>query len=505
VPTHALPDRPSLEQLRTRARDLKRAAATGDPAALSLFAEHHPDGVAAGPTLTAAQLVVARQHGFASWAKLKRHIETVVRLSREPDQVEPIDDPADELLRLACLTYGDADHPDRWARARALLAADPGLTGRSIHVAAAAADAAAVREHVDRGVDANTEGGPFRWPPLLYLAYARHDPGVTEDAVVSTARALVGAGADPDAGFLWHGFPSPFTALTGAFGEGEQGPERQPRHTQSIPLARTLLEAGADPNDAQALYNRIFGADDDHLVLLLEHGLGRGDGPWRRRLGDALDPPAALLRGQLHWAITHGLVARVRLLADHGVDVSAPFTDLRQVYWHDTRTPLQLAELNSRPEIAACLREHGAEPSPLSPGDAMVAALLAADRPRLEVIEAGRPGLLDEVRRARRGLIVWATASGLRDAVALMLELSFDVNALGRGDVPIEEPWQTALHEAAHRGDAEMARLLIAAGADPDIRDARFDAPPLGWAEHAGQQALADLLRPLTAQPQGRE
>ena len=41
-------------------------------------------------------------------------------------------------------------------------------------------------------------------------------------------------------------------------------------------------------------------------------------------------------------------------------------------------------------------------------------------------------------------------------------------------------------------------RLLIGLGADPSIRDARFDSTPLGWAEHFQHQAVADFLRPLT-------
>ena len=97
--------------------------------------------------------------------------------------------------------------------------------------------------------------------------------------------------------------------LTGALGSGEGD---QPEHRHGLALAELLLAAGADPNDGQALYNRQFGADDRHLVLLLEHGLGRGDGgPWRARLGHAADSPAELMRGQLWWAIVHDLRDRV--------------------------------------------------------------------------------------------------------------------------------------------------------------------------------------------------
>ena len=43
-----------------------------------------------------------------------------------------------------------------------------------------------------------------------------------------------------------------FTALTGASGEGEQGPVNQPPHPEWEAFARLLLDAGADPNDGQA-------------------------------------------------------------------------------------------------------------------------------------------------------------------------------------------------------------------------------------------------------------
>jgi hypothetical protein len=72
------------------------------------------------------------------------------------------------------------------------------------------------------------------------------------------------------------------------------------------------------------------------------------------------------------------------------------------------------------------------------------------------------------------------------------------VNARARADFPLEQEWETALHEAAGAGELDAARMLIGLGADPGIEDGRFHATPLGWAEHFGQRATADYLRPLT-------
>src|SRR3954471_3081032 len=95
---------------------------------------------------------------------------------REPDLVGPRADPAEEFLRLACLTYG-ADDPVRRSNARAMLDAQPGLGADDVHVAAARGDGATLRRLLGGDASlANREGGPFGWAPLLYLAYARHDP-----------------------------------------------------------------------------------------------------------------------------------------------------------------------------------------------------------------------------------------------------------------------------------------------------------------------------------------
>jgi len=494
-----LPSEPSLIQLRHQARDLQRAVRSGAADALAEVAERHPggrpDGTAATSfTLSAAQLVVARRYGFPSWARLRRYVEVLERYSRFPARMaaDGPADPADDFLRLACLRYED-DQPERWAQAHQILAEHPAITQASIYVAAAAADLPRLEASLaaDQGA-AGRPGGPYRWEPLFYLAYARHDPQIGQAAVLGAARLLLEAGADPNAGYLWHGLPTPFTVLAGVFGEGELGPVRQPRHPHAQPLARLLLEAGADPNDGQALYNRMFEPGNDHLELLLEFGLGTGDGgPWKARMGDALDTPEQMVRGDLRWAITHGMADRVRLLVAHGVDIVSPFGD--------GVTPAERAATTGHPDLVRYLVAHGATEPDLRPGQKFAAAALVADHAAIAELRAAHCGLAEAVGRRRAALIVWAAAHGRPGSVELLAGLGFDVNAMGRSDAPASDPWQTALHVAAMEGNLGLAQSLLRLGADPDIRDQRFNATPLGWARYFGQQQLIDLLGPLTA------
>jgi hypothetical protein len=65
-----LPDRPNLDQLRRQARELLRAAADGEPSAQARL-----HAVSERLSLSAAQLAVAREYGFASWAALRAGVE----------------------------------------------------------------------------------------------------------------------------------------------------------------------------------------------------------------------------------------------------------------------------------------------------------------------------------------------------------------------------------------------------------------------------------------------
>jgi len=77
-----LPASPNLEQQRKRAKDLLQAVRAGDGEALARFARRHPrlagsSTIPKDARLTDAQWVVAREYGFASWPRLKAHIEAL--------------------------------------------------------------------------------------------------------------------------------------------------------------------------------------------------------------------------------------------------------------------------------------------------------------------------------------------------------------------------------------------------------------------------------------------
>jgi ankyrin repeat protein len=52
----------------------------------------------------------------------------------------------------------------------------------------------------------------------------------------------------------------------------------------------------------------------------------------------------------------------------------------------------------------------------------------------------------------------------------------------------------TGLHWAAINGHRNVVELLVTRGASRDIRDARYDSTPEGWAREGGHAELAKLL-----------
>ena len=62
-----------------------------------------------------------------------------------------------------------------------------------------------------------------------------------------------------------------------------------------------------------------------------------------------------------------------------------------------------------------------------------------------------------------------------------------------RGDRLGQHGPATALHEAANRGHPEIVALLLENGADPTVRDRRWNGTALGWAEHGHPEHLATM------------
>jgi Ankyrin repeats (3 copies) len=373
-----LPNNPSLDRLRDDARRLQRGIITADRHALETVRRHHPRpdiALADAPgrfALHDAHLTVARGYGFTGWPALVHYLEIAADLSVDPSRVdEDTLEQADRFCALSSLRYDASDAPPRREAAADLLDSDPGLVERHVWAAASAADPVALTRHLaSRPGAAAAAGGPFGWIPLIYLCYARAPLGRSQDEVISAATLLLDAGADPNAGYLWCGMSTPFTALTGVFGEGEQGPRRQPRHPFAPALATLLLQRGAHPVDQQALYNRMFRPDDSHLELLFAHGLAdAGPSPWERRLGEAMETREQMWRRQVDWAAEHGFAERLSLLARHGVDVSGvelvvPSTpDDPNTRDENGATPLHEAAWAGDLELIQRLLDAGADPA----------------------------------------------------------------------------------------------------------------------------------------------
>lgn len=483
----AWPHRPDFNQFKRQAKELLKAYRAGDANAVAEVQRHERTPDPATFALHDAQRVLARSYGFPSWQKLKSYVQTIEPFWRP---LEPkSDDDANKLLRLACITYFDGDHPSRRVRARQLLAAKPHLAKANIYTAVAVGDIVAVADFLAKGADVHAKGGPFDWEPLLYAAYSRLDSQAEEHSTLEAARLLVEHGADPNAGFLWEGGYL-FTALTGVLGLGEddvfrgEGPLWQPPHQHWVEFARLLLEAGADPNDNQGLYNRMQYPNDEHLKLLFEYGLGKDQGgPWFERFFRqwphasfaVTRSPSAILAYQLVWAIGSNYFDRVKLLVENGANVNAASRGV---------TPYAAAVANGHQEIADYLVAKGAKRIAinLSTAEEFSIACYRDDVDRVRELAARDPSLLDDAE----GLLAAVAEAGCVDSVRVLVELGVAVNGKAGREPP--------LHCAARAGQLETVQLLVELGADLHARDQYWNSPPLGFANYKGQRAVIEYL-----------
>jgi hypothetical protein len=496
VAIQRMPDRPERQQFQDQAKVVRDFARAGIPEALDMVREFHPrlggrvlsSAEADGFSLRDARLVVARRHGFASWPGLTRYLDVVSEFSRSPHRATTghSETLADELLRLVCVTHGD-DDPGRWQQGADLLARRPELGGTNACTAAATGDARAMQLLLERDANAAMrEAGPHRWPPLLYLAYSTIRARLGGAAALEVTVLLLDAGADPNAGYLWDGLPSPYTALTGVL-SSPPGPD--------LDLARVLLERSVDANDSQALYelgSAATGDDPEPLRLLIEFGLGAGrGGVWHRRLAPHHPTPTQLVQDELVRAAAANWPRRARLVLEHGVDVLGTGTN-HPIY--EGLTAWELALLKGSTAVSEVLAEGGAVPATADAALELLGACIRADRTMIDGLVASDPSLLGRAIGRRPQQLSVAADKDLFEAVALMIELGFDVNAT----VPYPHR-QTALHGAAYNGNAAMVQLLLEHGAETAARDCSFDATPLEWARHNNQEDVIELLNGPTS------
>jgi ankyrin repeat protein len=469
-----LPARPSLDHLRRQARTLLRAALAGDPRAVGRIRV-----VAERLTLASAQLAVAREYGYPSWARLKTEVET--RLTDLAQQAE---------------RFCDASVRDWTGRAARMLAATPELAGFSFATAVILGDARRVRRELERdparAARPDTRSG---WTPLHAVCSSRWhrlDPA-RADGLVAVARLLLDAGADPGARA---GRDAHWTPLRCAVA-GAANP----------PITRLLLERGAVPDDHD-LYLAGFG-DDDHqcLRLLLDHAAGlpalartalaapisindaegvrllleAGADPRRYVGDDAADgePPRPVVNAAVDAGCSPELV---ELLLAHGGDPDAPGPD--------GRSPYARATAEGRADLAALLLRNGAADN-ATDVDRFLSACQRADEGEVRRRVSRDPGLPGRLTDAQRGdAIVHAAEAGYTAAVRLMLDLGFPV--AGRGG----EHGSTALHAAAYSGSADTVRLLIGRGADLEARDTTWDSTALDWAAVGSGERPATTAHP---------
>jgi hypothetical protein len=329
MPTKRLPSSPNLDHLKHQARDLLKAHAAGDPEASQRLREFHPrfgrsadaDIRSAKLTLSDAQLAIAREYGFPSWARLKAQVERPERTDLDRPHHERIEDPAFRRA-VDLLDAGDADG------LRAHLRDHPGVVHQRVRF----------------------EGGNYFETPAL-LEFVAENPirhGRLPANIVEVARVVLEAGAKTDRSIL----ESTLALVASGRVARECGAQ--------IPLIDLLCDHGADP--ARAMLPALVHAEFDAVDALL-------------RRGATLDLPVAAATGRLaearrslptaspeerHRALAlaaqHGHAGIVRLLLDAGEDPDR----YNPVGCHSHSTPLHQAALEGHEEVVRLLVERGA-------------------------------------------------------------------------------------------------------------------------------------------------
>lgn len=243
-----------------------------------------------------------------------------------------------------------------------------------------------------------------------------------------------------------------------------------------LEVARWLLEAGADPNGhVDSSGSPAIRASTDAMRGLLYGYGGRASGAWGYVQRGDFETVAAILRYS-----------------------DDPFSNEESEY---LTTPYTAA-------ISGCGRMEDRGES-TDAHEAMFGMFLQRKHPMPRVLTACKTYLYHVPRMTRRllehgldpNLPDWQRRTPLHDLsrpnravsdaatmVRMFIEFGADVNAID------EDDRSTPLGIASREGRAELVRLLLDNGADPNAAGAEW-ATPLAWAERRGHEDIAKLLR----------
>lgn len=469
-PQKRLPARPSLEFLRKEAKKLHRS-----------LKEQNPDN-----SLSQAQHALAQEYGFANWAELVAEVS-----KRRGADSSPMPPDAVPAFLNAAVPRPEAHHKSgSLAQAEAILENHPDLASRSLAASCALGEVGSVRAFLQKSAPSQPEP-PRDWTPLVYLCFSRflRDRARPEVHFQECARLLLAHGASANEHFL-----SPQgeveSALYGAAGIAN-----------SSLLTRLLLDAGANPDDDEALYHASEFASHAALEILLKanpgaermsycmcHKMDQEDPEGLALfLRHGADPNVLIGRGvfqgsrPLHFALYRRRTTKIlRLLLDAGADPALADSN--------GLTPVQLAARLGQKEAAALL---GADH--LDAESRYLMALSSGDRQTAETMQADFP----DTPQIFPNLLVDAAEAGNLDAVRVMLDAGFPINTRGAS----YGGWNgTALDHASWAGHVEIVRLLLERGADCRLVHS-YNGTALGaainGASHAGHDrgvAAIDVL-----------
>lgn len=441
-----LPPRPSLEQLRKQAKSLLKGQQAADPHGFACIRENDarrknlPDKqLAAWPfTLADAQLVIAREYGFASWSRLQSHIRALEADSTTAELVASLRGAAGkgDLARLAALLDG---HPE--------LINERGGEGvrTALHQAVFGNSEAAVRLLLERGANPNIRCEGDNACPLHFAVEKNRVPII---------HLLVEHGADTIGEGDYHEL--------GVIGWATAWPHIQP----DPETVAYLLAHGARHN--------IFSAVSMGDLEAVRDLTSRQPGDLERRMnGERMRPMP------LHLAVIKRQAPVVELLLELGANVEC----LDEAGF----TPLDHAALLGESGIVAMLLEAGAQlrlPAAAALGrDADVARLLRRD-----------PGALQPEGRWGR-LIIRASEYGSAEIVETLLRFGASVNIRDNPRTSIDSTaGYTPLHAAAWTGNLRVISVLLRHGADVRAREEKYHGTPAGWADYAGHRNARDLI-----------